>query len=88
MYPINASEDYVDQIKVALKNRRDQLVEITSTYLEILNKLVVLEGSDYKDVVEVYRRKNGETQVLLYQINNNPDRLDYLPRVLRVRGDA
>lgn len=81
MYPINASAEYVDQIKIALKNRRDQLVEITSTYLEILNKLVVLEGSDHKDFVEVYRRKNGETQVLLYQMNNNDEKQLVLDRV-------
>ena len=73
---INNNHDsvYLDAIKKRLIQRRDQLEEIVRLYLSMLEKLIIIQGSDHDDVIKIFRLDNDLTKIQIYekQIGEEP----------------
>lgn len=73
---INANYDsvYIDEIQKRVIQRRDQLEEIVRFYLSMLDKLIILQGSDNEDIIKIFRLDNDLTKIQIYekQIEEEP----------------
>ena len=66
---INNNHDsvYLDAIKKRLIQRRDQLEEIVRLYLSMLEKLIIIQGSDHDDIIKIFRLDNDLTKIQIYE---------------------
>jgi len=55
----------IDEIKLKLQGRRENLVKIAKEYYEYLNKTEILIGTQKKDVFTIKRLANGKTNIHL-----------------------
>ena len=70
MLPKEVQLEGVDEIKAALKERRDQIVEFADEYYRYLNDLVVITGTDKDDHFEI-TRSDDETLVEVSRIKDD-----------------
>ena len=70
---INNNHDsvYLDAIKKRLIQRRDQLEEIVRLYLSMLEKLIIIQGSDHDDIIKIFRLDNDLTKIQIYEKTNS-----------------
>ena len=48
-------------------SRRDQLEEIVRLYLSMLEKLIIIQGSDHDDIIKIFRLDNDLTKIQIYE---------------------
>ena len=79
---INSNYDsvYLDAIKKRLIQRRDQLEQIIRLYLSMLDKLIILQGSDNEDIIQISRLDNGLTKIQIYEKQREKEPLLVLDR--------
>ncbi len=68
--PEAAQDSTLQEIKVKLKGRRGNLVDIANRYYEHLNKLAILSGTDKDDYIEITRVGNNKTRVKISRIKD------------------
>ncbi|MGJ8590984.1 MAG: metallophosphoesterase [Aquaticitalea sp.] len=68
--PEEVQDETLEDIKVKLKGRRGNLVDIAERYYDYLNSLVVLTGTDKDDYFEITRSGDNETHVKIYRIKD------------------
>ena len=66
-----------EEIMESLKKRRNDLMEIGRTYYEFRAKEVDIVGSEKKDLFEVVRKNNKETEVKVYRMRSEGNDLTY-----------
>jgi len=66
-----------EEIMESLKQRRNDLMEIGRTYYEFRVKEVDVVGSEKKDLFEVIRKNNKETEVKVYRVRKEGNTLTY-----------
>ncbi len=66
--PEEVRDNTVEEIKKKLKERRKNLQKISNRYFELINKFVVIKGTNKDDLFEIERLPNGKTQVSAYRI--------------------
>jgi len=64
-----------EDIKKNLKLRREKLAKYAERYYEVLQKTVLIVGTDKKDRFEMNRSANGETEVKVFRIKDNKETL-------------
>ncbi|MEP3837764.1 MAG: hypothetical protein ABJM36_08955 [Algibacter sp.] len=62
-FPPEIRGEVIDDIKVKLKGRRANLVEIARAYYEYLNKFKVIVGTQKADTFSITRLANGKTTI-------------------------
>jgi len=68
--PQEVRNEKLNTIIANVKNRRDNLTQIASKYAGILNKLVIITGTDKDDYFDIVRSVDGETTINVYRIKN------------------
>jgi len=66
--PKEVQDATLEDIKVKLKGRRANLVDIAERYYTYLNELVILTGTDKDDYIEVTRVADKETHIKISRI--------------------
>lgn len=79
--PEAVQDSILDDIKIKLKGRRENLQDIASRYYTYLNELVVLSGTDKADHFEITRRDKNLTQVKISKIRADGSSVPYVDRV-------
>ncbi|WP_406682702.1 metallophosphoesterase [Seonamhaeicola sp. MEBiC1930] len=69
-FPIEVQTETVSEIKRILKERLKNLPKIANDYYQVLNKYVLIKGTDKDDFFEIERLQNGKTKVSAYRIKN------------------
>ncbi|UAB80409.1 metallophosphoesterase [Marixanthomonas sp. SCSIO 43207] len=64
--PQSVTNQSLEDIKTALKGRRDNLVEISERYYSYLASLQTVEGTNKKDFFQITRLSDGRTNVKTY----------------------
>ena len=68
--PKEVQDKTLEEIKQNLKGRRANLIDIATRYYKYLNELVILTGTDKDDYIEVIRKGDKETQVIISRIKD------------------
>ncbi len=68
--PKEVNDGTIAEIKKNLKSRRGKLKEYADRYFEVLQKTVVITGTDKKDKFIVRRLGDDQTEVAVYRIKN------------------
>lgn len=67
LFPVEIQNKHLEELKQTFKNRRNNIVDIAGRYADILNKLVVLHGTDKDDIFDIERSGDGETTIKIYR---------------------
>jgi len=81
--PVEIQDDTSNQIKEKLKVRRENLVDLASSYYEYLNKLVVITGTNKDDFIEI-TRFDEQTKISVYRIKKDKKIL-YKERIVNAK---
>lgn len=77
-FPNQFKDSYFEEIVRHLKNRRQHIVTWAATYYKVINKNVILQGTNKDDLFEITRLKNGFTQVKISRIKKRTTAGDVL----------
>lgn len=66
--PKEVIDESVEKIKKTLKARRKNLQKISDRYYKLVNKYVVIKGTNKDDWFDIKRLPNGKTEVTAYRI--------------------
>jgi predicted phosphodiesterase len=72
--PEELKDKNIENIKENLKNRRSHIVSWAKEYYNILNKNVVINGTNKEDIFEIYRLENGNTSIKVKRNKNNDNK--------------
>lgn len=67
-FPAEVQTETVTKIKWVLKERLKNLPEIADAYYKVLNKKVLIKGTDKDDLFEIERMANGNTKISAFRI--------------------
>ena len=67
-FPEEVQTKTISEIKRILKERLKNLPRIANDYYQVLNKYVVVKGTDKDDFFEIERMPNGNTKISAYRI--------------------
>lgn len=73
--PKEVQDPTSEDIKRKLKIRREKLLKYAERYYEVLQKTVLIVGTEKKNRFEINRSKNGETEVKVYSIKDDRESL-------------
>jgi hypothetical protein len=68
--PEAVQDETLAEVKVKLKARRANLIDIANRYYDFLNELVILTGTDKDDYIEITRSGDKETHVKISRIKD------------------
>ncbi len=78
--PSNLQNETIETIKYLLKQRRDNVLDIAKRYRKIVQKYVLLKGTDKEDFFEISRLSKGQTNVKMYRYKDGEKGEKYLDR--------
>jgi len=73
--PKEMQDETIESIKAKLKIRKNDLQEYASEYYAVLQKTVVVVGTEDKDKFEIIRKANNETEIKQFRIKNGEENL-------------
>ena len=68
--PKEIQDKSIEDIKINLKGRRDNLIDIATRYSNYLDELVILTATDKDDYIEITRTADKETRVQIWRIKD------------------
>ncbi|MFP4845043.1 metallophosphoesterase [Winogradskyella sp. PE311] len=68
--PTEVQDETLMDIKMKLKGRRSNLLDIAERYYKFLNELVILTGTDKDDYIEVNRVADNQTHIKIWRIKD------------------
>ena len=68
--PEEINQQSIEKIKKDLKERRKNLQRFSDDYFQILNKIMIIQGTDKDDWFSIERKPNGITKVTAYRIKD------------------
>ena len=69
-FPKEVQSETITEIKRVLKVRLKNLPRIANDYYQVLNKYIIIKGTDKDDLFEIERLSNGNTKIVGYRIKN------------------
>ncbi len=69
-FPKEVQSETITKIKTVLLARIKNLSTIADDYYHVLNKFVIIKGTDKDDLFEIERMANGNTKLTAYRIKN------------------
>jgi len=75
--PKEVQDNTVERIKNYLKERRGKLPEFGSDYYKVLQKTVLIVGTDKKDKFVITRLPNRETEVKVFRMKKDGEEFQY-----------
>ena len=79
--PIAVQDKTIDEIKQKLIARKSQLLDVASEYYEVLQKTVVIVGTDKKDKFKITAKSKKSLEVAYYRIKEEGDELIYTKEI-------
>jgi hypothetical protein len=70
LFPKEVNKEKIGEIKRKLQGRRANLQKISDAYYNVINKYVIIKGTDKDDWFDIVRMPNGITKVTGYRIKN------------------
>ena len=75
--PKEVQDETIEDIKRKLKSRKAKLQEYAKEYYSVLQKTVLIVGTDKKDKFIVNHTSTNNTEIAVYRIKNEGDELQY-----------
>ncbi|WP_312322700.1 ShlB/FhaC/HecB family hemolysin secretion/activation protein [Soonwooa sp.] len=73
-FPKEVQGQTIEEIKTKLKGRRKHLLEISDKYYDLLNKYIILTGTEKQDWIELTRQENGDTRIQMWQMDKKSNK--------------
>ena len=75
--PIEVQDKNIEEIKAKLKARRAKLNSFATDYYEVLQRTVLIVGTNKKDKFVINRLPNGNTEVQVFRLKKSGEELQY-----------
>ncbi len=82
-FPEEVRDEAMEEIKMYLKARRENLQAISDRYYKLVNRLAVIKGTNKDDWFDIERMPNGETKVTAYRIKDGEKKDIFHERVYK-----
>lgn len=73
--PAEMQDGTIESIKAKLKIRKNDLQQYAREYCKVLQKTIVVAGTEDKDKFEITRKPNNETEIKQFRIKKEEERL-------------
>lgn len=73
--PVEMQDGTIESIKAKLKTRKGDLQQYAREYFKVLQKTIVVAGTEDKDKFEITRKPNNETEIKQFRIKKDEERL-------------
>lgn len=72
--PAEMQDETIESIKTKLKTRKDDLQQYALEYYKVLQKTIIIVGTEDTDKFEILRKANDETEIKQYRIKNGDEK--------------
>lgn len=73
--PVEMQDETIESVKAKLKIRKNDLQQYASEYYNVLQKTVVIVGTEDKDRFEITRLANNETEIKQFRLRKEGEKL-------------